>query len=139
MAAYVAQGQVREYTQYNFTEDFHASLDTLKAWIGRRIAWMDANMPGNCTVGISDASPPEKKFTVYPNPSRGEFRIQNDELRIESIDIYDVLGENILHRNSNSKQATIKLSVPSGVYFLKVKSSGRIFSSKIIITEFQEN
>lgn len=39
---------------------YAAELDTLKGWITRRLAWLDANMPGLCTpiAGLADHAPP---------------------------------------------------------------------------------
>ncbi|MBL8000732.1 MAG: CotH kinase family protein, partial [Flavobacteriales bacterium] len=38
---------------------YAAELDTLKAWITRRLVWLDAHMPGLCTtVGLAEAALP---------------------------------------------------------------------------------
>jgi hypothetical protein len=50
---------------------YDAELDTLKAWISTRLQWLDAHIPGNCTL-VSAAPEPSalrNALQFYPNPS----------------------------------------------------------------------
>lgn len=133
MSDYVAQGQVREYTQYGFTENFQTQIDSLKEWITNRITWMDAFMPGNCTgVGMDEAKETEKFFSVYPNPNSGEFVIKNFRAMNYEIEIYNLLGEIIFSRKTNSSSEDISLDAPSGIYLLKIKSADAFTTIKIL-------
>jgi hypothetical protein len=63
------------------------------------------------------------EINIYPNPVTNEFRIQNSELKIEKIEIYDVVGQQVFlqSQTSNLKPLTINVSsLPSGIYFVKV-------------------
>jgi hypothetical protein len=81
-------------------------------------------------------------FTVYPNPTTGELRITNYELRIEQIDIFDIYGRKQLSLTSHSSPLTpnsssphhlINLShLPSGIYLLAIKTASSIHYEKII-------
>ncbi len=133
MKAYVLEGQVREYAQYGFTEDFSVQIDTLKSWITRRLTWMDANMPGNCL--ITDTEPKsnlENLISIYPNPANGEFTIGNLKTASYDLEIYDVMGQVILTQKANSSGVPVFLNAPPGIYFLKIKSGTFIYTSKFV-------
>ena len=45
----------------------------MQNWLTQRVAWLDANMPGNCAddviVGVEEQAP-QMQINVYPNPAR---------------------------------------------------------------------
>jgi hypothetical protein len=57
---------------------YTAELDSLKGWIGRRLIWLDANIPGLCTNVAVREMERAPALAVYPNPSTGQFRFQGD-------------------------------------------------------------
>jgi hypothetical protein len=68
---------------------------------------------------------------VYPNPSRdGLVHIKlNGNIAIKSIQLYDVLGRNIISEQMNSNEKSLNLeSLPQGVYLLtfQTESNGSI-------------
>ncbi|MBI4929443.1 MAG: T9SS type A sorting domain-containing protein [Bacteroidetes bacterium] len=58
---------------------------------------------------------------VYPNPSHGEFTVYGLRSTVD-LEVYNVLGERIFFKTTNSKQETVNLSGASGIYFLKLKN-----------------
>jgi len=67
---------------------------------------------------------------VYPNPTTGKFRIENSELRIENVEVYDVYGKLITTVKVEDNNVELDLSGnASGVYFT------RIFTDKGMITK----
>ena len=62
------------------------------------------------------------KTEIYPNPTSGKLRITNYELRIEKIEIFDVLGRKVFEQSYGLKnEIDIDIShLQSGIYFLKV-------------------
>ena len=67
---------------------------------------------------------------VYPNPTTGKFRIENSELIIENVEVYDVYGKLITTVKVEDNNVEIDLSGnASGVYFT------RIFTDKGMITK----
>lgn len=80
------------------------------------------------TVGVENY---ELNMTeIYPNPTTGEFRVQNSELRIENVEVYDVYGKLITSVKVEDNSIVIDLSDnASGVYFT------RIFTEKGTITK----
>lgn len=84
------------------------------------------------------------EFYIYPNPSKGEFTIGSktaDEPHRQSTDsnrlnIYNLFGELIWSQTLESKEQTINLDAPSGVYFLHLSDrQGRTYSHKLIIAK----
>lgn len=70
--------------------------------------------------------------SIFPNPSSGEFVIQSPESIIESIKVYDIMGNLVSQRISGSKSEILKLD-DSGMYFIRAEVNGRISSSKLVI------
>jgi hypothetical protein len=56
---------------------YEAELDTLKAWISRRLQWLDVNMPGNCLTLVTENRTFDD-LKIYPNPSDGWVYIDSD-------------------------------------------------------------
>lgn len=80
----------------------------------------------------------KNSFTLYPNPSRGEFTIQfADFLPSFSVDVIDQSGRIVFQKKYNSQldlEQRISLeSISSGVYFVKVSSEQGTMVKKIII------
>ncbi|MBR4919352.1 MAG: fibronectin type III domain-containing protein [Bacteroidales bacterium] len=58
---------------------------------------------------------------LYPNPTTGKFRIENSELMIENVEVYDVYGKLIMTMKVGDNSVNIDLSGnASGVYFARV-------------------
>ena len=61
---------------------------------------------------------------VYPNPTKGELIINNEQLIMNNVEIYDVMGRMVKTRFIASLQdgtTTIDLSnLPSGIYFIRI-------------------
>ena len=62
------------------------------------------------------------KLQVYPNPTTGQLIIDNGQLTIQNIDLYDVIGQKINYQLSTvNYQLSIDIShLANGLYFLKV-------------------
>jgi len=72
----------------------------------------------------------ENNFRLFPNPTSGKLKIKNEKLIIESIEVLNLIGEKILELNAANE---IDLSNQSpGIYFIRIKSEGKIFSDKIV-------
>ncbi len=89
-------------------------------------------------VGINDVSAELNNLDIYPNPSNGQFQISNFRFQIESIKIYNVMGEEVISHWSlvNSKNITIDMNgFSSGIYFAKIVSDKGSCVKKIIISK----
>ncbi|MDW5289165.1 T9SS type A sorting domain-containing protein [Formosa sp. PL04] len=73
-------------------------------------------------------------FKVYPNPATNYINIESSNEKIESVDIYNVLGGHILSEKGTDVNRLDISFFSKGVYFVKVKGqkSGKIIK-KIVV------
>jgi glucose/arabinose dehydrogenase len=74
-------------------------------------------------------------FSIYPNPSKGEFSIKNaNNTSLTKVELYDLSGKLLLSQSTNLTQSISTNSLSSGMYIVFVEIvSGEKFSSKIIV------
>lgn len=71
--------------------------------------------------------------TLYPNPTTGVFRIENSELSIEHVEVYDVYGKLLTSVEINDNVAEIDASgFASGVYFVRVITEKGMVTKRIV-------
>ena len=77
----------------------------------------------------------QSAITIYPNPTSGLFQITSNALRITTIEIYNVFGEEIYQSSVIGHISSVidVSSHPSGVYFLQVKTGEGTAVRKIVI------
>lgn len=111
-------------------------VDYMKQWITNRIAWMDANMFGTCTVGVDEI--PETSVSVYPNPTNGVVTFQFSEVeKAAEIIIITIIGEVIArHQVSGVNSAEIDLSeYTTGLYLYQFITENKVIASGKLIIE----
>ena len=89
----------------------------------------------NCSlpVGVSEVVAKDiNDVLVYPNPATNQFTIENSQLRINSIHIYNVLGELVLERIANSEKVIDVSSWNDGVYFVEVETEKGVVRRKVV-------
>jgi len=135
VAGYVSLASTRHFSQFNITTAYQSDVNALKTWIGKRLTWMDAHMPGNCwNTGVSESGSMENSFTISPNPSNGNFIVQSMDEVIEKTEVYDMHGRLVLQKSLNSKAGSFDLKNPPGIYFLKIFTENGVFTKKIMRT-----
>lgn len=74
-------------------------------------------------------------WSVYPNISSSEFRIQNSRAEIQQLKIFNSNGEKVLEKN-NIDPGTLNLQLmnPGGVYFISAVQDGKTSVQKIVIS-----
>ena len=85
-------------------------------------------------VGIETITNDPSQITVYPNPTTGQLRITNYELRIDNVEIFDVMGKKLSSHHlipTSSNQLDIS-RFPAGIYFLKMTTETEIVTKKVI-------
>lgn len=134
IANYVSAASIRHYSQFNLAQDYQMEVDSLKAWIGKRLAWMDAHMPGNCwNMGTGEENMSGDSFRIYPSPSSGIFNLENNGTGINKIEVRDIYGRTVLGISSGQRIRSIDLTdQPNGIYFLKCCSENGEVSLKIV-------
>ena len=117
---------------------YDEELDKMKDWIALRIAWLDANIPGQCPpviIGVEDRANVQP-LRVYPNPSNGQVQFQG---RIEGsasceLRVLDMTGRIILHRTLAPGEVRMAFEIPtSGLYSFLLTQSKRIIQQGKIV------
>ena len=82
------------------------------------------------TLGVSSFETP--KVSMYPNPTSGIVNIEAGSV-IDSITVYNVLGQEMISQKGNSASETLNISnLQSGIYIVKTTINGKTASSRII-------
>ncbi|PQV48876.1 putative secreted protein (Por secretion system target) [Jejuia pallidilutea] len=71
-------------------------------------------------------------FKIYPNPANTSITIKSSDVKIESVEVFNMLGKNIL----KSRLVDDKLNVSelaSGVYMLRISSTNASTTRRIVI------
>jgi hypothetical protein len=72
-------------------------------------------------------------FNIYPNPAQNELFISSDNgIIIDQINIYNQLGQKVLHQNHFDGSINVSLLMP-GVYFVEVVVGDERIREKLII------
>jgi hypothetical protein len=75
-----------------------------------------------------------EKFSVYPNPSSGKFKINSKNNEEFLVKLYDLSGRELIETESQEKEVDLN-GFNFGIYLLKIESkqSGNTSVTKIII------
>ena len=90
------------------------------------------------TVSINEITE-QVSVTIFPNPSNGIFNLEMEQfvnLKMGSIDIFNVLGEQIFQSNIQNQTSNIQINLsaqPKGIYFVNIKVGQELISKKIVI------
>jgi len=73
------------------------------------------------------------RIQIYPNPTTGQFTINNEQLIMNNVEVYDMVGKKLSTENCQLKTNQIDIShLPAGVYFVRILSENRIITEKVI-------
>lgn len=77
-------------------------------------------------------------LSIYPNPNNGKFTINMENINTQNaifeLEINNVVGQKVYSENiSQPKTHLLDLNLPSGLYFVKLKSGNKTNTKKIII------
>jgi arylsulfatase A-like enzyme len=89
-------------------------------------------MNGDLTTGIIQT--PVKQFRIFPNPSSGKVTLDSNDVKVDGIKLYNMLGQNLYNDfDSFTGQKIIDLSLTNGIYLIKVISKDQFPAHKITI------
>ena len=71
---------------------------------------------------------------IYPNPTSSQLTIESGQLTIDKIEIFDVMGRlQIAESRKQNREMIVDIShLPTGIYFLKIKTKIGIVTQKVI-------
>ncbi|RYZ33470.1 MAG: T9SS type A sorting domain-containing protein, partial [Sphingobacteriales bacterium] len=93
---------------------------------------------GGGNVGIDEAELLASKVFVFPNPASDRISVKANGLNIRSIDLYNVMGQKVLHKSIADQgiTSTVELSdlqLSSGCYLLKMNTAEGQVSKQVVI------
>jgi hypothetical protein len=76
-------------------------------------------------ITTSITTHPQHNISIYPNPTSGELRIENGELRMASVEVFDIMGRKQYAeiRESNGGVLLNISHLPPGIYLVKAAGS----------------
>jgi len=85
---------------------------------------------------IDNITPYNSNFKIYPNPTTGELTIDNGQLTINSVEIFDIYGRK-LHSSPLTSHLAPRTSInishlQAGIYFVKISTEAGVTTRKII-------
>ena len=92
-------------------------------------------------VTAVDEMDEESGIVVYPNPTTGELKIENGELKIKNIEIFDLMGKSVatvetrLLRQAQQPLASPHLDIsglPAGMYFVRITTENGVITRKVV-------
>ena len=98
----------------NFTKDFNISVTT----------------PGGASIEELESS----KLSVSPNPTTGKLTIDNGQLTIENVEVYDIAGKLVQNYrfNSSTKVSLDVSELSNGTYLVSIYSEGQKVTRKFV-------
>ncbi len=85
----------------------------------------------NPAVGIQDEKP-AADFTIYPNPSKGDFNLVNLPSGNKEITVFGETGQVI--RSISSDASTIELNgLSQGLYYVSIKTGTNVITKKLVV------
>ena len=94
-----------------------------------------ANYITNCNnpyVGLSNILAEDNSITLYPNPASKEINLSSENI-INSIDIFNSLGQKVYQTNVKAKGKTLDInSLSKGVYIIGVNTENGYVRKKLV-------
>jgi len=89
------------------------------------------------TTGIENLNANDDHIIIYPNPNNGTFTVSDlpNGMNNYSLDVFDLIGNIVYAETINSTKHTFDLKIPSGIYFLQVKSGNMVYHKKFVKNE----
>lgn len=118
---------------------YTAELNFLKTWIQQRLDWMDANMPGNCSLitGIG----PESGVRIFPNPFTESLFVEvNNSLTLNEFEVFDLTGR-LVYKTTFSKRFAwggvnqLGGRLASGIYVVRINHPGGIITNRVFLNQ----
>ncbi|MEM6515896.1 MAG: T9SS type A sorting domain-containing protein, partial [Bacteroidota bacterium] len=106
--------------------------DAFQDWDGINTVYGTLN-PTASALSI-DESDLQSSLSVYPNPAETILFVNtSNQTKIDSIDVYNILGKRILNVNNLVDDSINVSEMTSGLYLLKIKSGNSSVTKRLII------
>jgi hypothetical protein len=96
-----------------------------------RTIWVDDIVNNGVVLGVEDFQ--KVSFKAFPNPTQNNWTITTKNESITSIQVFDVLGKNVLSLLPSERTAVIDgANFKAGLYFAQIKTVSGLSSLKLI-------
>lgn len=146
IADLVSDAQGRHYQRWPFlgvntgapeldpiAQTYAEEVEKFKNWIGLRIDWLDENIPGSCWGPITPVSEIENEFVIYPNPSQGDFTVQDISSKVTLIQVVDGQGRLVNQFIPSSSLLNFNIEIPGAYAVLLWKAGELIARDRIVV------
>ena len=72
------------------------------------------------------------KLVVYPNPANNRIAVSS-EYNIETLSIYSISGQRVLHQKPQQHEVFVNLDLPAGIYLIQADVAGEKLHQKLIV------
>ena len=98
--------------------------------------WYMRLAPNSIPVSTMEITENNFDVSIYPNPAKENFSIYSTHLKINAVEVYNLMGEKMIAEKTNSNSVYINTSKFSqGVYLVLCSTDKGIINKKIIITK----
>ena len=117
-------------TDTNFT-DAYAAGNYYKIYaVDKAFNYSDEIVVSDATLGITENIVLD--FKLYPNPVKDILNIETNNVNIQNVNIYDVLGKKVWSQSELTSNSINISSLNKGLYFIKLTSEGQSVTRKIV-------
>jgi len=127
------------------SSDWRTEIVDLSGYEGQqvKIRFINVNGYGNTTLidnieitgTLSTDTNFDNHFSLFPNPANDRFTIRSTQVRLNQIEVYDLLGKRVKTQEVSNNEQVINVdiqSLPTGIYVVRLKSELGTFNKKII-------
>jgi hypothetical protein len=134
-ALYPILGQNVYYNSFPYPLTFNDEVDSLKAWISRRGAWLDTKWKGvNCNPLAITENMATEAPSLYPNPFNSYLTI-TDIAPYKLLRVINILGQQVCIITIDKQSNTITIPTTtwqSGLYYLSAENENYAKKYKIV-------
>ncbi len=112
----------------------------LSTWLDPKktgVTYIDGMNWDENPLGIAQQETINDNFMIYPNPSKGVFYVDIDEIGVAEYSIYDMMGRCVekskITLTSSSYQLKVNTSLNGGTYLLEININGRKYQKTIVL------
>ena len=89
-------------------------------------------VPDFTSIAKPPTTPESNTISIYPNPTTGKLKIDNGQLKIKNVELFDIYGKKILNFQFSIFNSLDVSHLPAGIYFVQVTSDKGIVTKKIV-------
>jgi len=126
--------QVGMSTMIALNLDYNYKQNMVEMWGCDKMTATYKNVFDLTSIAPPPTTPQLNAISVYPNPTKGELRIENGKLRIENVKIYDIFGKQhlILHSPFSILNSIDISHLPAGTYFVQITTEKGVVTKKVV-------